>query len=66
MKHEDLIGRMRGLYKNKQYLEAFLLQSAYIEELIRVCARYTFTAATYPMKVEEKNEIKLSMIWCDK
>lgn len=62
MNHEELISRMRNLYQNKQYLEAFLLQSTYIEELITICAQFNFIGVVYPVMVNDSNEIVIKEI----
>jgi hypothetical protein len=42
MKHADLTDHIKGSYLKKQYLEAFLVQSAYIESLLKLAVDYSF------------------------
>ncbi len=53
MKRKQLVDHIQGSYLKEQYLEAFLVQSAYIEGLIRVFADYQ-----YWQKVTEKKKKK--------
>ena len=50
MKRQDLIDNIEGSRLKKQYLEAFLLQSTFIEALLRkVVENDLFAAITYPI-----------------
>ncbi len=49
MKRTELINHIKGSYLKKQYLEAFLVQSAYIEGLLKI-----FTDYSYWNEVSEK------------
>lgn len=42
MNREDLTNHIKGSYLKKQYLESFLVQSAYIEGLLKLLADYSF------------------------
>ncbi len=47
MQHKELIDHIQGSILKKQYLEAFLVQSAYIEGLLKISVDYNFFKATY-------------------
>ncbi len=42
MNREDLTNHIKGSYLKKEYLESFLVQSAYIEGLLKLLADYSF------------------------
>lgn len=42
MKRTELVNHIHGSYLKKQYLEAFLVQSAYIEGLLKIYTDYTY------------------------
>ncbi len=42
MKHINLVNHIKGSYYKAQYLEAFLVQSAYIEGLLKLSVDYSF------------------------
>lgn len=46
MKHQDLVDNIEGSYLKKNYLEAFLLQSAYIESLVKLFFDLNFSKYT--------------------
>lgn len=46
MKHRELTDHIKGSFLKRQYLEAFLVQSAYIESLLKLSADYSFFLAT--------------------
>ena len=46
MRHDALANLIRGSFLKEQYLEAFLVQSAYIEDLLKVFANYNFFVET--------------------
>lgn len=42
MKHFQLINHIKGSFLKEEYLEAFLLQSIYIEAMVKTYAEYSF------------------------
>lgn len=46
MKHKELTNHIQGSFLKKQYLEAFLVQSAYIESLLKLYIDYNFFIQT--------------------
>ena len=46
MQRDALINHIKGSFLKEQYLEAFLVQSAYIENLLKVFANYSFFVDT--------------------
>ncbi|MEK7471374.1 MAG: hypothetical protein AAB623_01850 [Patescibacteria group bacterium] len=42
MRRIELVDHIKGSYLKKQYLEAFLVQSAYIEGLLKIFADYKY------------------------
>ena len=46
MKHKELTNHIQGSFLKKQFLEAFLVQSAYIESLLKLYIDYTFFLET--------------------
>lgn len=42
MKRNELVNHIKGSYLKKQYLEAFLVQSAYIEGILKLFMDYKF------------------------
>ena len=46
MQRDALINTIKGSFLKEQYLEAFLVQSAYIENLLKVFANYSFFVET--------------------
>ncbi len=46
MKHRELTDHIKGSFLKRQYLEAFLVQSAYIESLLKLFADFRFFEAT--------------------
>jgi len=63
MKHRELVNHIKGSFLKRQYLEAFLVQSAYIESLLKLYADFIFFKATSggsydnPILNELKNRI---------
>lgn len=65
MKRKQLVNHIQGSYLKEEYLEAFLVQSAYIEGLLRTFADYQFWQQTSeelkknnPLMVELRKRIK--------
>jgi len=50
MKHRELIDHIKGSFLKRQYLEAFLVQGAYIESLLKLSADFNFFLATNSKK----------------
>lgn len=46
MKHRELIDHIQGSFLKRQFLESFLVQSAYIESLLKIYADYSYFIAT--------------------
>lgn len=46
MKHRELTDHIKGSFLKQQYLEAFLVQGAYIESLLKMFADLNFASAT--------------------
>lgn len=46
MKHKELVNHIKGSFLKRQFLEAFLVQSAYIESLLKLYADYIFFDVT--------------------
>lgn len=46
MKHRELTDHIKGSFLKQQYLEAFLVQGAYIESLLKMFADLNFRSAT--------------------
>lgn len=46
MKHRELTDHIKGSFLKRQYLEAFLVQGAYIESLLKMFADLNFSSAT--------------------
>lgn len=61
MNREDLTNHIKGSYLKKQYLESFLVQSAYIEGLLKLLADYSFWDQNKEKnKGRRKNDLKLT------
>ena len=58
MKRTELVDHIKGSYLKRQYLEAFLVQSAYIEGLLKTFADYSFWLEMNE-KIEAKNPLIL-------
>lgn len=57
MDHQDLVNHIEGSFLKKQFLEAFLVQSAYIEGLLKLYADYNFWQETKD-KIEKSQLLK--------
>lgn len=53
MKHVELTNHIRGSILKQQYLEAFLVQGAYIESLLKLHADFSFFIQTNEIKDSE-------------
>ncbi len=53
MKHIELTNHIRGSILKQQYLEAFLVQGAYIESLLKLHADFSFFVETNKIKDSE-------------
>lgn len=56
MKHEDLKNKIEGSILKQEYLEAFLLQSAYIESLLKLFVDYELFFAAKLDKVDKAHD----------
>lgn len=54
MKHEQLQNHIKGSFLKEQYLEAFLVQSAYIESLLKIYADFEYWRSCGGEKMNEK------------
>jgi acetate kinase len=54
MKHKELTNHIEGSFLKRQFLEAFLVQSAYIESLLKLYADYIFFNATDGKSYDDK------------
>ena len=54
MKHRELTNHIQGSFLKKQFLEAFLVQSAYIESLLKLYADFTFYKVTDTKSFSDK------------
>lgn len=46
MRHTELVNNIKGSFLKTQYMEAFLLQSAYTESLLKLFVEYSYWEAT--------------------
>lgn len=54
MRHKELTNHIEGSFLKQQFLEAFLVQSAYIESVLKLYADYVFFEATDGNSYENK------------
>lgn len=54
MKHLELKNHIKGSFLKRQYLEAFLVQSAYIESLLKTYADYSYFNSTEKRSYTDK------------
>lgn len=54
MKHRELTNHIKGSFLKRQFLEAFLVQSAYIESLLKLFADYSFFNAAQDKAFSDK------------
>jgi hypothetical protein len=52
MQHKELTDHIQGSFLKRQYLEAFLVQSAYIESLIKIYADFKYFIWSYDKEKE--------------
>jgi hypothetical protein len=60
MKHSQLRNHIQGSFLKEEYLEAFLVQSAYIESLLKVHVDFSCWKAAGGIKIDE-NPVSLAM-----
>ncbi|MEN9614132.1 MAG: hypothetical protein RLZZ347_439 [Candidatus Parcubacteria bacterium] len=60
MRRTELVNHIKGSYLKKQYLEAFLVQSAYIEGLLKIFADYKYWKDII-QNVSQENQIILEL-----
>lgn len=54
MKHRELVNHIKGSFLKRQFLEAFLVQSAYIESLLKLYADFKFFEVTDGKSLKNK------------